>query len=113
MHRTYQFIHWRTKGHVVNTIEERWEKYSKHIIGTPSQLRQVKLGFFAGAAALVSIEWELFDETMSDELASAVMDNVTQEIVMFEVKYGVAPQLPQDLIESIVVEGVDTPVLLN
>ena len=79
----------------MNTIQEQWEQFESLVINPNApdvQRSEMKRAFYAGAQALLNVEWAIADTSLSDDAVVEMLEGCYQEIQMFadQVKQGKA-----------------------
>lgn len=77
----------------MNTIQAAWDSYSTNVIpkdASSIQIRETKRSFYMGASALLEIQFNIGDETISEDAAQHILEGVCDEIetLLIDVQQG-------------------------
>ena len=67
----------------MNTIQSQWELFQKMAIpegAHPEQIIDMKRSFYAGAAAYVQLQFQITDDSISDEAGQQMFAALMEEI---------------------------------
>lgn len=69
------------------TIESQWKSFSAKVLGgqliSKTQYNEMRRAFYAGASAVLAINWEIGDDSVTEEEGMQWIGNMTQEVTEF------------------------------
>lgn len=79
----------------MNTIQEQWLLFLKLVVpkdAAPYQQQEMRRSFYAGAEAMMRIQFSISDPSISDDAAVQILEGLRQELTIFaqQVKQGKA-----------------------
>ena len=79
----------------MNTIQEQWNSFAEWVVpkDAPSiQRQEMRRAFYSGAEAMMRIQWNIGDNSISEDAGVAILEGCREEMKIFatQVKNGCA-----------------------
>ena len=70
----------------MNTIQEQWNSFKLLVVpkdAPPIQRQEMRMAFYAGAEAMMRIQWAVGDEAISEDAGVAILEGCQDELRRF------------------------------
>lgn len=70
----------------MNTIQEQWEQFSALVLPpdlSAIQAQEMRRAFYAGVQAMINIQWEIGDESISEAAGVQMLEGIHDECRRF------------------------------